>query len=71
MDEIKVGSSLDNVGDRGASWLHWAFMLLALSLVEGTLGHSNSAAGSLTISKISLILAISLFVMFHRTRKVE
>ena len=50
--------------------LRWSFMLFMLSLVEGTLGRSNAAAGSLVIAKISLVLAITLFVIFHRVHKM-
>ena len=49
--------------------LRWSLMLFVLSLVEGTLGHHNTAGGSLVIAKISFILAISLFFLFHRVQE--
>jgi len=69
MDGSKVKQSTKNAGDRNAPWLPLACMSLALSLVECILGHSRPPAGSLAISKISLILAIGLFVTFQRARK--
>jgi uncharacterized membrane protein YtjA (UPF0391 family) len=50
--------------------LRWSLMLFALSVVEG-MGHAQTAAGSPAIAKISFILAISLFVIFHHERKVQ
>lgn len=69
MDEIKTRPAISNTGPHRIQWLPWSLMLLVLSLVEGTLSYINPSAGSLSISKISFILAISLFVMFYRSQK--
>jgi uncharacterized membrane protein YtjA (UPF0391 family) len=45
--------------------LRWSLMLFALSLTEGTLGHSNSMIGSAMIAKVSFVAALSLLILFH------
>ena len=51
--------------------LRWSLMLFALSLSEGTLGHSTSFVGSSMIAKVSFVAALGLFIMFHHAHKTE
>jgi len=69
MDGMKERPPMNNVSDTKGSVLPWSFMFLVLSLVEGALGRNNSAEAFSTISKISLILAMSL--LFYHTRNAE
>jgi uncharacterized membrane protein YtjA (UPF0391 family) len=49
--------------------LRYAFMLFAISLVEGALRFTNAVTGSTAFAKFLFLLSVSLFALFHRGRE--